>query len=134
MVINLIGNSLKFTSQGGKVRIWFEVKDNFVWTHVTDDGEGISPEDLPKLFQKFGLVKESYVTNQKASQGTGLGLYISKSIIELHRGKLWAESEGHGKGATFSFTLPIYTDALLAEFNEQYQKKDGLGIIHSTID
>lgn len=134
VIINLVGNSLKFTTQGGKIRIWFEVKEGFVVTHVSDNGEGISPDDLPKLFQKFGLVKESYVTNQKASQGTGLGLYISKSIVEMHHGKMWAESEGHGKGATFSFTLPIYSDQLMADFKAQYGSKEGLGIIHSTID
>lgn len=134
VVINLIGNSLKFTAIGGKIRIWFELKENMVFTHVTDNGEGISPDDLPKLFQKFGLVKESYVTNQKAAQGTGLGLYISKSIIEMHRGKMWAESEGHGKGATFIFTLPVFSDPLMTEFNEQYGNKEGLGIIHSTVD
>lgn len=133
VVINLIGNSLKFTDKGGTIRIWFERSDNMITTHVTDTGEGILAEDLPKLFQKFGLVKGSYITNQKAAVGTGLGLYISKSIVELHGGKMWAESSGKGEGASFSFTLPVYTE-------EKYQESlkntgtEGLGIIHTTID
>lgn len=133
VVINLVGNSIKFSKQGGEVKIWCDTAPGFVSVHVTDCGEGVDPLDLPKLFQKFGLVKESYVTNQNATQGTGLGLYISKSIVELHGGTIKAESEGKEKGATFSFTLPIYTEE---GFNEAQKHKGtaGLGIIHSTLD
>ena len=65
---------------------------------VKDSGAGIDPEILPRLFSKF-------VT--KSDKGTGLGLFISKSIIESHRGKIWAENNSDGKGAMFTFSLPI---------------------------
>ncbi|KKU92229.1 MAG: hypothetical protein UY21_C0003G0005 [Microgenomates group bacterium GW2011_GWA1_48_10] len=133
VVINIIGNSLKFTPKDGSITFSYETSGGFVTTHVKDTGEGIAPEDLPKLFQKFGLVRESYVTNQKASQGTGLGLYISKAIIDLHGGKMWAESEGHGKGATFSFSLPVFNQEALDQAMKN-KKENGLGVIHSTID
>ncbi len=133
VVINFLGNSLKFSKQGGEIKIWCDSTPGFVGIHVTDVGEGIDPADLPKLFQKFGLVKGSYVTNQNAAQGTGLGLYISKSIVELHGGTIKAESPGKGKGATFSFTLPIYTEENFAKA-QKYKGTEGLGIIHSTID
>ena len=71
---------------------------------VADNGKGISEEDMPKLFQKFSMVGNNYLV-KKSTQGTGLGLYLSKSIIDLHGGKIWAESEGEGKGSRFSFTL-----------------------------
>jgi signal transduction histidine kinase len=132
VLINLIGNSLKFAPKGGQINISFEVKDKEVTTCVTDNGEGIDAEDIPKLFHKFGMVKGSYITNQKAAQGTGLGLYISKSIVEKHGGKIWAESGGRGKGATFSFTLRIYNDEDFAKIANK-QVKEGLGIIHSDI-
>lgn len=133
VLINLLGNSMKFSKQGGEIKIWCANEGACERIGVTDLGEGIDPNDLPKLFQKFGLVKESYVTNQNATQGTGLGLYISKSIVELHGGTMKAESEGKGKGATFSFTLPIFTEE---GFNEAQKHKgtEGLGIIHSTLD
>lgn len=65
---------------------------------VNDTGSGIDPEIMPRLFQKF-------VT--KSGKGTGLGLYISNRIIQAHGGKMWAENNAEGKGATFTFTLPI---------------------------
>ncbi len=106
VLINLIGNSLKFTSENGNIRITIEYdpKTQIETVSVTDDGKGISQEDLPKLFQKFAMVGTNYLVKQN-TQGTGLGLYLSKSIVELMNGRIWAESEGLGKGSKFSFTL-----------------------------
>jgi signal transduction histidine kinase len=75
------------------------MKDNTTVTiTVKDTGAGIHPEILPKLFTKFAT---------KSSMGTGLGLYISKVIVEAHAGRIWAENNSDGKGATFAFTLPL---------------------------
>lgn len=134
LVINLVGNSLKFVSKGGN--IWISVaqlKSDEITVTVKDDGVGIAPNFIPVLFQKFGLIKDSYQTNQDVSQGTGLGLYISKSIIELHGGKIWAESEGKGKGATFSFTLPIYSEKKMKEFSKKFGEVKDAGIIRNTV-
>lgn len=133
VLINFIGNSLKFSPKGEKIIISSELKDQMITVQVIDHGEGIAPEDMDKLFQKFGLIKESYVTNQKASQGTGLGLYISKSIVELHGGKIWAESPGHGKGATFSFSLKIFNEEEFNRIKKESEGKEGLGIIPNVI-
>ena len=73
---------------------------------VADNGQGIASDDLAKLFQRFGMVGNGYL-RKSSSQGTGLGLYISKSIVELNGGRIWAESEGEGKGSKFSFTLNL---------------------------
>lgn len=132
VLINLIGNALKFTPKDGSINIWFEQKDNMIITHVTDTGEGIDQEDIPKLFQKFGLVKGSYQTNKQSSQGTGLGLYICKAIMKEHGGDIWAESTGHKKGATFSYSLKLFNEKDYERFKE-LSKKDGLGIIHSEV-
>lgn len=107
VLINLIGNSLKFTPKGGEINISVENKDNMLLVHVKDTGQGIAKEDISKLFQKFNIIKGSYEVNHNIFQGTGLGLYISKSIITLHHGTIWVESEGKGKGSTFSFSIPI---------------------------
>ena len=109
VLINLIGNSLKFTPKGGKITIALSYKDNMVTVAISDTGKGISKEDMPKLFQKFGMIGNDYLRKQ-STQGTGLGLYLSKSIIELHGGKIWVESEGEGEGAKFSFTLRTVED------------------------
>ncbi|MGH7204162.1 MAG: GAF domain-containing sensor histidine kinase, partial [Candidatus Levyibacteriota bacterium] len=110
VLFNLIGNSLKFTPKGGKVTVSYSHAHGFVETKVVDNGSGIEAEDIGKLFQKFGLIAGSYTTNQPVS-GTGLGLYICRTIIELHQGKIKAASEGRGKGATFTFTLKELTKA-----------------------
>ncbi len=134
VLLNLVGNSLKFTPVGGSVTVDSDCAGGMVNIHVTDTGEGIPEEDLPKLFQKFGLVSGSYATNQKISQGTGLGLYISKSLVEMQGGKIWVESAGKGRGATFSFSLKQFSEQELEKFRKLYEGKEGLGIIHSNID
>jgi signal transduction histidine kinase len=94
---NLLKNAIKFTSEG-TIRVTLEERDGQAMVQVIDTGRGIDSEIFPKLFTKF-------VT--KSDQGTGLGLYLSKGIIEAHGGKIWAENNKNGKGATFIFTLPL---------------------------
>jgi signal transduction histidine kinase len=104
VISNLLHNSIKFTKEGGgSISINTEEKDNLILVSIKDTGTGIDPEILPRLFSKF--VTKSY-------QGTGLGLFISKGIIEAHGGKIWAVSNNNiiadeEKGATFYFTLPV---------------------------
>lgn len=101
---NLLSNAINYTNPGGSVSIQVEEKNNTVITHIQDTGEGIPKQALPHLFTKFFRVSGKL---EQGSKGTGLGLYISKSIIELHHGNIWVESES-GKGSIFSFSLPIY--------------------------
>jgi signal transduction histidine kinase len=101
---------------------------------VTDTGSGLEAEDVPKLFQKFGLLPGSYVTNQ-AALGTGLGLFICKSIIELHEGKIFAKSEGRGKGSEFVFTLKIFNEMDLQRMSSKFahENSDAVELIHSQV-
>lgn len=105
VLINLIGNSLKFTLPQGTITVSLEQKDGYLITHVKDTGQGIKPEDMEKLFKKFNMLGGNYLTKQ-TGQGTGLGLYLSKALVELHKGRIWVSSEGEGKGSMFSFALP----------------------------
>lgn len=106
VLINLVGNSLKFTPSNGAIRIEinYNPENKTETISVIDNGKGINNQDMGKLFQKFSMVGNNYLVKQNA-QGTGLGLYLSKSIVELMGGKIWVESEGEGKGSKFSFTL-----------------------------
>jgi two-component system, OmpR family, sensor histidine kinase VicK len=97
---NLLTNAIKFTNEGNII-VTAEIHDgnkNSIVVRVKDNGAGIDSEILPQLFAKFA---------SKSFQGTGLGLFISKSIIEAHGGKMWAENNSDGKGATFYFSLPL---------------------------
>lgn len=134
VIINLLGNSLKFTPKNGTITIGFETRGNQVVTNVFDTGSGLTPETIKNLFQKFGLIKGSYQTNQTSTmQGTGLGLYICKQIVNLHLGEIWASSTGVSQGSTFSFTLPISTPDKLKEYQKKFQHPSNIGIIHSKI-
>lgn len=106
VLINLIGNSLKFTPPDGSIMLICEQKEGYVITHVKDTGRGIKATDMDKLFRKFNMLGTSYLTKQ-SGQGTGLGLYLSKALVELHKGRIWVASEGEGRGTTFSFALPV---------------------------
>jgi signal transduction histidine kinase len=106
VVSNLLDNAIKFTKEEGTISIVVEKKKDssnnnnkeVVIVSIKDTGSGIDSDILPRLFTKFV---------SKSSKGTGLGLFISKSIIETHGGKIWAENNSDGKGATFAFSLPI---------------------------
>ena len=92
-----LSNALKFTEEG-YISISTETKGKDVIITVKDTGVGIDSEILPRLFSKFAT---------KSEKGTGLGLYISKSIVERHGGNIWAANNADGKGATFVFSIPI---------------------------
>src|ERR671932_1693849 len=84
-----------------------EIKKQEIIIRIKDGGKGIDSEIMPKLFRKFAT---------KSETGTGLGLYICKSIIEFHNGRIWAENNADGNGATFTFSLPIS--------RQQYQQQE----------
>ena len=98
VISNLLSNAIKFTCEGGEISLHIKRDTQHVIVSVRDNGQGIAPEIYPRLFTKFA-------TNSVV--GTGLGLYISKNIIEAHGGRIWAENNLDGKGASFSFVLPI---------------------------
>ena len=99
VISNLLKNAIQFTKEG-TITIAAAEKMNYneVLISIKDTGTGIDPEIMPRLFTKFA---------SKSVAGTGLGLFISKSIIESHGGKMWGENNADGKGATFAFSLSI---------------------------
>jgi signal transduction histidine kinase len=108
VISNLLSNAIKFTKdiKGGEDRvIGIDAKkmkknqeEEYVAVSVKDSGTGIDPEILPRLFERFA---------SKSLSGTGLGLFISKSIVESHGGRIWAENNSDGRGSTFTFSLPL---------------------------
>lgn len=99
VIFNLLDNASKFTDKG-EITLTIENntdKYNNITIKIRDTGKGIDPELIPRLFKKFAT---------KSERGTGLGLYISKNIIEAHGGMIWTEKTSNGKGAIFVFTLP----------------------------
>lgn len=111
VMANLLGNALKFTPAGGRVEVRLAYRGDEAEVRVRDTGVGIAAEDIPRLFQPF--VQLDNPMRDKAG-GTGLGLHISKGIVERSGGRLWCESAGRGLGATFAFALPLAAPALAA--------------------
>ncbi|MEK7535443.1 MAG: ATP-binding protein [Patescibacteria group bacterium] len=103
VIINLIGNSIKYTDEGGKIEVGLKSDEQNITVWVKDNGRGIPKDRQGELFQKFTQADAL----KDEGKGTGLGLYISKNFVELQKGKIWFESEGEGKGTTFYFSLPI---------------------------
>src|SRR6266850_1190965 len=102
VITNLLGNAIKFSPAKGKIEVWSRGTEEEVTVDIKDFGKGISQRDLSRLFQRFAQLDSS--TTRRAG-GTGLGLVISKGIVEQHAGRIWVEST-MGKGSTFSFSLP----------------------------
>ena len=108
VMLNLLDNAGKFTKRG-IITVTSEIKSDRVQVTVKDTGTGIHPEIYPKLFSKFAT---------KSDRGTGLGLFISKNIVEAHGGNIWAESGSQQKGATFIFTLPLSDQENIEQKND----------------
>lgn len=107
VLTNLISNSIKFTPEGGKISVKSEKNGDFLKVSVTDNGVGIPDARKPLLFSRFGQIEAKASLHPDAStQGTGLGLFISKGIVESHGGSISVDSH-EGSGTTMSFTLPI---------------------------
>lgn len=102
VVMNLIDNGIKYTEKGG-ITVTMEQVNNEEQFHVKDTGMGIPLKEVSLLYQKFSRGKRAVIN----PDGSGLGLFIVKQFVELHGGRAWVESEGKGKGSTFSFSLPI---------------------------
>ncbi len=124
VLLNLVGNALKFTPENGQISITFFSDGQMINVTVKDNGVGISREDMARLFTKFGRLDNSYVA-AATSGGTGLGLYICKNLIELMKGKIWASSEGSSKGTAFTFSLPVASPAVLSRAKEFTQRVSG---------
>ena len=106
VISNLLINAIKYTPPGGNITIKSEIQDDFFIISVKDSGIGLTEEEKGQLFKPFGKIERYGQGWAVEIQGTGLGLYISKKIIELHGGKIWVESEGRNKGSTFYFSIP----------------------------
>lgn len=113
ILMNLLGNAIKFTPDGGKIELAAHLLDDLVRIEVSDSGPGIPPTEKQRIFEAFQRIKQS----DKAVEGTGLGLAITRSLVELHGGRLDLKSE-LGSGSCFYFTLPA---ALRSEKNEDYK-------------
>ena len=105
VLLNLTANSIQYTNEGGAVTISAERKNGEIQIAVTDTGMGIPPEHLAHIFTRFYRVDKS--RSRASGGGSGIGLTIARHLVEAHGGRIWAESEGEGKGSRFVFTLPL---------------------------
>jgi signal transduction histidine kinase len=103
---NLLTNAIKYSPEGGRIDVAATSDKRQVTVSVRDQGLGIPAEDLPQLFDRFYRV-----AGTRGLEGSGLGLYICQGIISSHGGRIWAASEGPGRGSTFAFTLPLAVPA-----------------------
>jgi signal transduction histidine kinase len=103
VIVNLLSNALKFTPKGGRVSVRVEQSDAEMRVSIVDTGVGIAATDIPLLFDKYEQARHRATRGEK---GTGLGLYITRQLVELHGSRIHVASEV-GRGSTFSFTLPI---------------------------
>jgi len=103
VLTNLLGNALQYTPTGGSVAVTAASVKSEIVISITDTGIGISPDHLSLIFKRFYRTDKS---RARVSGGSGIGLTIAQALIKAHRGRIWAESAGEGKGSTFHFTLP----------------------------
>ena len=104
ILLNLLSNAIKFTRNGGHIHVTAGRNGTDFIVSVSDNGIGLAPEDKERIFGAFEQVDASYT---REAGGSGLGLALTRRLVALHGGKIWSESEGLGKGSTFTFTLPF---------------------------
>jgi signal transduction histidine kinase len=101
---NLVSNAIKYSPEGGQIVISGEVHPQHVTVSVRDQGIGIPSHEQHRIFQQFSRLDNAL---SRKTEGTGLGLFLSKAIIEAHRGRIWFANNENGQGTTFTFSLPI---------------------------
>ena len=106
VISNLLLNAVKYTPPGGTISIQVHIEDDSYIISIKDDGIGFTEEEKSQAFKQFGKIERYGQGWDVAIEGTGLGLYITKKLVDLHGGKIWLESEGRNKGSTFSFSIP----------------------------
>jgi len=121
VVGNLLSNAVHYTNESGTITIRVYVTDHSVKTDIRDTGIGIAQEDVGRLFTKYYRAKGGLTTN---SEGTGIGLFISKSIVEAHGGQIGVSSD-YGHGSTFYFTLPTLSEE---EYRQLQTEGDTMGL------
>jgi signal transduction histidine kinase len=105
VITNLLSNAIKNTPKKGIIRINLEEKGDYVYFNISDTGIGLTEQEMEKLFTKFGKIERYGQKMDVDIEGSGLGLYISKEIVDLHGGYIWVESAGRNKGSTFYIKL-----------------------------
>lgn len=107
VLINLLTNAINYTPPKGWIDIKTEIKDDFIIVSIKDNGIGFTEEEKNRIFQQFGKIERFGLGFDLITEGSGLGLYISKKIVEAHGGEIWMDSKGRNKGSTFYFSLPL---------------------------
>jgi signal transduction histidine kinase len=120
VILNIVDNAIKYTKEGG-VTLELKKLNQEEAIKISDTGEGMGKEELDSLFQMFSRATAG---TQLHTEGAGIGLYVAKQFIEMHGGKIWAESEGKGKGSTFTIQLPTKLDLKLVEEKTRIIKKE----------
>ena len=110
IICNLLTDAVKFTPRGGKIQVVLERANSHIEISVADTGEGINPEFLPHIFERFSQADSS---SSRIHRGLGLGLAIVKNLVEMHGGKVSADSPGERQGTTFTLRLPLPADRRL---------------------
>ncbi len=111
VIENLMSNAIKYSPPETTIQVSLTTRETDAVISVKDEGEGLSEEDMKKLFGKFQTLSSKPTMGERS---TGIGLFIAKQIVDLHQGKIWAESEGKGKGTTFFVQLPLHTAPTVA--------------------
>ena len=118
VIDNILNNAIKYSPDGGKIKVGMKTTDAQLIISISDEGLGIPKKDLPRIFDRFYRVDQA---RSRAQGGTGLGLAIAKEIIKQHKGFIWAKSE-YGKGSTFTIVLPYDKDAIKDDWDTEEEE------------
>ena len=118
VIDNILNNAIKYSPDGGKIKVGMKTTDAQLIISISDEGLGIPKKDLPRIFDRFYRVDKA---RSRAQGGTGLGLSIAKEIVKQHKGFIWAKSE-YGKGSTFTIVLPYDKDAIKDDWDTEEEE------------